>query len=28
MKKVRKFFKKMLAAYLNTYKDVPLGALF
>ncbi|MCA5929535.1 stress response protein AzuC [Pectobacterium sp. CHL-2024] len=28
MKKVRNFFKKMLAAYLNTYKDVPPGALF
>ncbi|WP_420907749.1 stress response protein AzuC [Pectobacterium polaris] len=28
MKKVRNFFKKMLAAYLNTYKGVPPGALF
>ncbi|MCA5927831.1 stress response protein AzuC [Pectobacterium brasiliense] len=28
MKKVRNFFKKMLAAYLNTYKNVPPGALF
>ncbi|AFR02243.1 stress response protein AzuC [Pectobacterium brasiliense] len=25
---MRNFFKKMLAAYLNTYKDVPPGALF
>ncbi|MEW9301960.1 stress response protein AzuC [Pectobacterium atrosepticum] len=28
MKKVRNLFKKMLAAYLNTYKNVPPGALF
>ncbi|MCA5917755.1 MULTISPECIES: stress response protein AzuC [Pectobacteriaceae] len=25
---MRNFFKKMLAAYLNTYKNVPPGALF
>ncbi|WP_428982479.1 stress response protein AzuC [Pectobacterium araliae] len=28
MKKVRNLFKKMLTAYLNTYKNVPPGALF
>ncbi|WP_223254637.1 MULTISPECIES: stress response protein AzuC [Pectobacterium] len=25
---MRNLFKKMLAAYLNTYKNVPPGALF
>ncbi|MFC0144459.1 stress response protein AzuC [Pectobacterium cacticida] len=28
MKKVRNIFKKMLTAYLNTYKNVPPGAQF